>query len=75
MIGVVRKQDVVVFNENHKWCGCLGYVDSYKENVDIYVIGVPIPERGVAYIRCNSKDIEYIGKYPFILEEFEDEEE
>lgn len=46
------KNDVIQFNENHKWCGCLGIISEVKQcgNDIRYLIGVPIPESGTAYI-------------------------
>ena len=37
--------DVVQFNENHKWCGCLGIVNEIKNcGEDFrYMVGVPVP--------------------------------
>jgi len=64
--------NVVQFNENHKWCGCLGVISRIKncrsENApggDIkYMVGVPIPERGTAYIYVLASEfaIEKIGQ-------------
>lgn len=56
--------DVVQFNENHKWCGCLGIIEEVRGNYDKYMIGVPIPEQGTAYIFIDRNDdvIEYVGK-------------
>lgn len=56
--------DVVQFNEEHKWCGSLGIVERVNENHRRYMIGVPIPEKGTAYIFVNERDnvIEYVGK-------------
>ena len=60
-----NKNDVIQFNENHKWCGCLGIISEAKriENDVRYLIGVPIPESGAAYIfSLESKhEIEKIG--------------
>ena len=57
--------DVVQFNESHKWCGCLGIITEVKPiNDDIrYMIGVPIPQKGTAYIFAleSKHEIEYIG--------------
>lgn len=41
----LKLNDVVQFNENHKWCGVLGIVDEVKElEKDAkYLIGVPVP--------------------------------
>lgn len=43
---------VVQFNEHHNWCGCLGIVEEIKKcGEDIrYMVGVPIPNRGTAYV-------------------------
>jgi hypothetical protein len=56
---------VVQFIEDHKWCGCLGIVDEVKElgNDVRYMVGVPIPEQGTAYIFSmeSKNEFEYIG--------------
>ena len=71
-----RKNDVVQFNERHKWCGSLGIITKVTEidNDTLYMIGVPIPQQGIAYIRVlDSEDaIEYIGHA--VLTESEDED-
>ena len=58
--------DVVQFNEKHKWCGCLGIVTETKEYInDIrYMVGVPMPEKGTAYIFSmeSANELEYIGR-------------
>jgi len=56
--------DVVQFTENHKWCGCLGIITEDKgyEHPRRYMIGVPIPGRGTAYIFDDGSMLEYIGK-------------
>lgn len=58
--------DVVQFNENHKWRGCLGIIEEKKEIKDDirYMVGVPIPQRGTAYIFVLQSElaIELIGK-------------
>ena len=70
--------EVVQFNESHKWCGCLGIVSETKKCGDDtrYMVGVPIPERGTAYIfSMESKhEIEPIGKAVFIQESDIDKE-
>ena len=61
----LKKNDVVQFNEKHKWCGCLGIVDSIKEFPDMrkrITVGVPVPEKGTAYIFAEPEDLEVIGK-------------
>lgn len=52
--------DVIQFNEGHKWCRCLGVIT--EERDDGYMIGVPIPDSGIAYIFDDGSSIEYIGK-------------
>lgn len=66
-----RVGDVVQFNENHKWCGSLGIIEKVKGNCGRYMIGVPIPEKGTAYIFVNERDnvIEYVGKAVLMAEE------
>ena len=62
----LRKNDVVQFNERHKWCGSLGIITKVTEidNDTLYMIGVPIPQQGIAYIRVLDSEnaIEYIGR-------------
>ena len=45
---------VVQFIEKHKWAGCLGIITEVKESyngADVrYMIAVPIPQQGTAYI-------------------------
>ena len=62
----MKKNQVVQFNENHKWCGCLGIIHEVKQCGDEirYMVGVEIPEKGTAYIyvmKCDNV-IEYIGE-------------
>lgn len=52
--------DIVLFNERHKWCGCLGIITEIKG--ERIMVGVPIPQQGIAYIFCKEDDIDYIGK-------------
>lgn len=72
----IQKNDVVQFNERHKWCGSLGIITKVTEtDKDVmYMIGVPIPQQGIAYIRVlDSEDaVEYIGHA--VLTESEDED-
>ena len=74
----MKVSDVIQFNENHKWCGCFGFINEIKQtfNDDVkYMIGVPIPEKGTAYIFVLESEnaIEYIGSA--ILVPKNDEEE
>ena len=52
---------VVQFTEKHKWAGCLGIITEVKESyADIrYMIAVPIPQQGTAYIFSMESDEEF----------------
>lgn len=54
---------VVQFVEKHKWAGCLGIITEVKESyngADIrYMIAVPIPQQGTAYIFSMESDEEF----------------
>ncbi len=78
----MNKGDVIQFNENHKWCGCLGFINEIKEihNNDLtsegindirFMIGVPIPQQGTAYIFVLQSEftIERIGRAIFLPKE------
>lgn len=60
----MKVNDVVQFTENHKWCGCLGIIteDKGEGHPRRYMIGVPVPQQGTAYIFDDGTGIEYIGK-------------
>lgn len=60
----MKVNDVVQFNETHKWCGCLGIIceDKGEGHPRRYMIGVPMPQQGTAYIFDDGSGIEYIGK-------------
>lgn len=58
---------VVQFNENHKWCGCLGIINESKPEINRYMIGVPIPQQGTAYIFAKDTDFEIIGDAVLVL--------
>lgn len=73
----IKRNDVVQFNEKHKWCGCLGIVDSIKELPDMrkrITVGVPISEKGTAYIFTEPEDLEIIGKAVLVQSWEEDED-
>lgn len=64
----LKLNDVVQFNENHKWRGSLGIVNEVKEldNDTRYVIGVPIPsQNGVStayiFVMASEMALERIG--------------
>lgn len=57
---------VVQFNERHKWTGSLGIITKkviLKDGIR-YMVAVPIPQRGTAYIFVMDSEnaIEKIGK-------------
>jgi len=60
----MTKNDVIQFNEKHKWVGCLGIIteDKGEGHPRRYMIGVPVPQQGTAYIFDDGSGIEYIGK-------------
>lgn len=72
----MQKNDVVQFTENHKWCGCLGIIEEVKQCGDDvrYMVGVPIPQDGTAYIFTmeKSNEIECIGKAVMVTEKSDD---
>lgn len=72
-----KKDDVVQFTDCHKWCRCLGIVQEAKQCIgDVrYMIGVPIPQKGTAFIFSmeSAGEIERIGRAAFILKEEESE--
>ena len=68
---MISKNDVVQFNERHKWVGCLGIVVEDKGEGH-YMIGVPVPMQGTAYIFDDGNGIEYIGKAVLIEQDDED---
>ncbi len=67
--------DVVQFNEKHEWRGSLGIINEKKEihnsklqgegkNDIRYMVGIPIPKQGTAYIYVLQSEfvIELIGE-------------
>lgn len=63
------KNEVVQFNEKHKWCGCLGIVEEVKKNR--IMVGVPVPEKGTAYIFARPEELERIGVAAMVPNEVE----
>lgn len=61
-----RVNDVVQFMEKHQWRGCLGIVTEVKDCGDDtrLMIGVPVPQQGVAYIysMVSNKEVERVGR-------------
>ena len=75
----MTKGDVVQFNENSDWCGALGIIREVKVLKDDirYMVGVPIPKHGTAFIFVmdNDDEIEFIGKANLVLKEDEEVED
>lgn len=60
----IQINDVVKFNKNHRYHGCLGIVIS-KDKVGrehIYEIAIPIPESGGEHTIATGKEIVRIGR-------------
>ncbi len=67
--------DIVCFRENHKWVGCIGFVNEIKKVKDEkgkdilrLMIGVPVPMQRTAYIFATPDEVENlqcITKYPY----------
>lgn len=63
--------DVVQFNENHKWTGCLGIIDEVKDcgkNGIRYMVGIPMPQQGTVciFVMSTENAIERIGSAIFV---------
>lgn len=56
---MMKKNNVVQFNENHKWCGCYGFVEEVR--AEKIMVGVPVPGKGTAYIFAKESELEVIG--------------
>lgn len=73
-----KRNDVVQFTENHKWAACLGIINEVKELDDDvrYMIGVPMPESGTAFIFSMESDEEFepVGTAVLGYADEEDEE-
>lgn len=61
MINKYKVNDVVQFTENHKWAACLGIINEIKDCGDDirYMIGVPIPQQGTAFIFSMESEEEF----------------
>ena len=63
MTETIKENDVVQFTESHKWVGCFGYVTEIRaiRGRMRYMIGVPLPMQGTAYIFDDGSGIEKVG--------------
>lgn len=70
--------DVVQFNENHKWCGCFGYISEIKicREDTRYMVAIPTPEKGTAFIFVMKSEnaLDLIGKTDLVLGEVRGDE-
>lgn len=57
---MIQEGDVIQFNETHKWTGILGIVGENKQ--ERIMVGVPIPQKGTAYIYCKKKTLSELVK-------------
>lgn len=66
--------DVVIFRENHKWVGSIGFINEIKN--ERIMVGVPSPMQGIAYIFCKKEELENTGyTYPYEVCSKEEEDE
>ena len=74
---MIKKNNVVQFTENHKWVGCFGYVTEIRviRGRMRYMIGVPLPMQGTAYIFDDGKKNEKVGTAVLVPAESEKGEE
>lgn len=73
----MKINDVVQFNENHKWRGSLGIINEIKPCGDgiRYMVGVPAPMEGTAfiYVMDSENAIELIGQAVLVPREADNE--
>lgn len=72
--------NVVQFNEKHKWFGSIGIITEVKRlaSGDVrYMICVPIPQRGNAYIFSmeSEQEFEFVGEASYAPKQDREEEE
>lgn len=57
---------VVQFNENHKWCGCIGMIEEIKkiETGIRFMVGIPVPDSGTifTFVMDYENAFDYIGE-------------
>ena len=73
----MKINDVVRFNEKHKWRGSLGIINEIKRCGDDirYMVGVPAPMEGTAfiYVMDSENAIELIGQAVLVPREADNE--
>lgn len=74
-----KLNDVIQFNEKHKWCGTFGFIHEIKEYAnDIrYMIAIPIPSGdgvGTAFIFSmhSDEEFDYIGHTNLVIKNEEE---
>lgn len=66
------KKEVIQFNENHKWCATFGYIHRVRKG-GTYMIAVPLPEQGTAFIIAERNEFDVVGATDLILGDDDDE--
>lgn len=67
------KKEVIQFNENHKWCATFGYIHRVRKG-GTYLIAIPSPEKGTAFIIAEREEFDIVGTTDLILKEDDDDE-
>lgn len=60
----IEINDVVRFNEKHRFRGCFGIVRTINDagRAKFYDVAVPVPESGSEFTVATRKQIEKVGK-------------
>ena len=66
------KKEVIQFNEGHKWCATFGYIHRVRKG-GTYMIAVPLPEQGTAFIFAKRNEFDIVGVTDLILKGDNDE--
>lgn len=66
------KKEVIQFNEGHKWCGSFGYIHRMRKGGS-YLIALPLPEQGTAFIIAEREEFDIVGATDLILKGDDDE--
>lgn len=68
----VKERDAVQFVPDHEWGGCIGVVKEVRPWGAI--VYLPIPNRGVAFMRAQTGDFVVVGKAEFILHDDDEDD-
>ena len=66
------KKEVIQFNESHKQCGSFGYIHRVRKGGS-YLIALPLPEQGTAFIFAKRNEFDIVGVTDLILKGDDDE--